>query len=172
MAKPDERKVTRARRILGQKNAEKPAGEDSRSDPRRQAPKWKKNDQTETGEHRETEGQRENKEIPESDGEKIRSDDRQFVELRDEVSCRRSVRGMWQSAEECGHSLYGRERRRQSRNAWKHQHCRQKRQGNPEEDVRPRKQRTQASKETNESGTTKIPKREAKLGKAVLEHHH
>ena len=37
MAKPDERKVTRARRILGQKNAEKPAGEDSRSDPRRQS---------------------------------------------------------------------------------------------------------------------------------------
>ena len=107
MAKPDERKVARARRILGQQNAEKPTGEDSRSDPRRQSlepqtenddgetakAEMEENNQTETGEHRETEGQRD-KEIPGSDGKKIRSDDRQVVEQRDEVSCRRSVSGM------------------------------------------------------------------------------
>ena len=36
--KTNERKVARARPILGQKIAEKPAGEDSRSGPRKQSP--------------------------------------------------------------------------------------------------------------------------------------
>ena len=55
------------------------------------------NNFTETSEHRETERQRDNKENPGSDGKNIQSDDRQVVEQRDEVSFRRSVRGMWQS---------------------------------------------------------------------------
>ena len=100
------------------------------------------NNFTETGEHRETERQRDNKENPGSDGKNIQSDDRQVVEQRDEVSFRSSVRGMWQSAEEHGHALDGEERRRQPGDAWKHQHSRQKRQGNPGEGTRPRKRRT------------------------------